>query len=310
MSGALAFDALLCLLLVAAAAGAVGGRGLFTAVVFFIVYGLFVAVAWARLGAVDVALAEAAIGAGLTGVLLVRSIAGLQAAPSATPSGLGRRLLIGAACAGLFVLLAGTLPGLHGGSLAPAVSERLAETGLENPVTAVLLNFRGYDTLLETVVLLAALLAAWSVAPDAGWDGRPGLPEHARAEGVLGSFARLLPPLGLLAGLHLFWAGASRPGGAFQAGTILAAVWLLAAMGGATRPAAVTHRGLRAVLALGPALFMAVAVAALPWGGFLVFPPAQAKLIVLAVEGALTLSIAATLALLVIGPAPGREATP
>jgi multisubunit Na+/H+ antiporter MnhB subunit len=312
VTASFAFDALLCLLLVLAGLGAVGGARLFTAVVFFIVYGLFVAVAWARLGAVDVALAEAAIGAGLTGVLLVRAVAGPQAAP--TPSGPGgalraARIAIGAGCAGLFVLLAVTLPQLRGGSLAAEVERRLPVTGVDNPVTAVLLNFRGYDTLLETVVLLIALLAAWSVAPDAEWRGRPGLPEHARGDGVLASFARLLPPMGLLVGLHLFWAGASRPGGAFQAGTILAAVWLLAAMGGAARPPEVTHRRVRILLVLGPALFLAVAMAALPWGGFLVFPPAYAKALVLAVEAALTVSIAATLALLVIGPAQGRGAS-
>jgi len=248
VSAAFAFDVLLCLLLVLAALGAVGVGKLFTAVVFFIVYGLFVAVAWARLGAVDVALAEAAIGAGLTGVLLVRAVAALQArdAPAHTTGAMrAARMAIGAGCAGLFVLLAITVPKLRGASLAGAVDRDLAATGVENPVTAVLLNFRGYDTLLETVVLLVALLAAWSVAPDAGWSGRPGLAEHARADGVLASFARLLPPLGLLAGLHLFWAGASRPGGAFQAGTILAAVWLLAAMGGAARAPAVTQRRVR-----------------------------------------------------------------
>jgi multisubunit Na+/H+ antiporter MnhB subunit len=310
VSGALAFDALLCMLLVAVALGAVGVGQLFTAVVFFIVYGLFVAVAWARLGAVDVALAEAAIGAGLTGVLLVRAVAGLQAAgPGPRTSGL-MRVAVGAGCAGLFVLLAITVPRLRGGSLAGAVDRHLPATGVENPVTAVLLNFRGYDTLLETVVLLVALLAAWSVAPDAGWSGRPGLPEHARRDGVLSSFARLLPPLGLLAGLHLFWAGASRPGGAFQAGTILAAVWLLAAMGGAARPPPVTHPRMRLVLALGPALFLVVAMAALPWGGLLVYPPAYAQVLVLAVEAALTVSIAATLAMLVIGPARGPEVPP
>jgi hypothetical protein len=46
-------------------------RDLFGAIAFFIVYGILIALAWVRLEAVDVALAEAAIGAGLTGVLLI-----------------------------------------------------------------------------------------------------------------------------------------------------------------------------------------------------------------------------------------------
>jgi energy-converting hydrogenase B subunit D len=44
---------------------------LFTAIVLFIVYGLLMSLAWIRLHAVDIALAEAAIGAGLSGALLL-----------------------------------------------------------------------------------------------------------------------------------------------------------------------------------------------------------------------------------------------
>lgn len=46
-------------------------RKLFKAIVLFVSLGLFVTIAWARLGALDVAIAEAAIGAGLTGALLL-----------------------------------------------------------------------------------------------------------------------------------------------------------------------------------------------------------------------------------------------
>jgi energy-converting hydrogenase B subunit D len=44
---------------------------LFRAVVLFITFGLLLALSWVRLDAPDIALAEAAIGAGLTGVLLL-----------------------------------------------------------------------------------------------------------------------------------------------------------------------------------------------------------------------------------------------
>ncbi|MBM4087818.1 MAG: DUF4040 domain-containing protein [Planctomycetes bacterium] len=63
------------LLLVAALIGlawhVVRGGSLFRSVVWFLAYGLFMALAWVRLGAADVALAEAAIGAGVTGALLL-----------------------------------------------------------------------------------------------------------------------------------------------------------------------------------------------------------------------------------------------
>ena len=46
-------------------------RDLFLAIVLYISLGLLVTIAWARLDAWDVAIAEAAIGAGLTGALLL-----------------------------------------------------------------------------------------------------------------------------------------------------------------------------------------------------------------------------------------------
>lgn len=73
MSG-LAFDMLLCLALLWSAVQALTVHDLFRAVVLYIVFGLLMALAWARLGAPDVALAEAAIGAGLSGALLLDTI--------------------------------------------------------------------------------------------------------------------------------------------------------------------------------------------------------------------------------------------
>ncbi len=51
---------------------------LFPAVVFFVTFGMLLALAWMRLAAPDVALAEAAIGAGLTGALLMAAVARLR----------------------------------------------------------------------------------------------------------------------------------------------------------------------------------------------------------------------------------------
>ncbi len=64
-------DGLLVLALLATAMAALWSRDLFRAVVLFIAFGLLMALGWVRLEAPDVALAEAAIGAGLTGVLLL-----------------------------------------------------------------------------------------------------------------------------------------------------------------------------------------------------------------------------------------------
>ncbi len=71
-------DLLLGLTLVTTAGLALASRDLFRAVVMFIVFGLLMALVWVRLQAPDIALAEAAIGAGLTGVLLLDTLGYLK----------------------------------------------------------------------------------------------------------------------------------------------------------------------------------------------------------------------------------------
>ena len=71
------FDAVLVLLLLWLGWRALASADLFKAVVQFIVFGLLLSLAWVRLGAPDVALAEAAIGAGLAGALLLDTLARL-----------------------------------------------------------------------------------------------------------------------------------------------------------------------------------------------------------------------------------------
>ena len=69
------FDGALAALLIMLAMGALHAPRLYVCVVLFIAFGLVLALTWARLGAPDLALAEAAIGAGLTGVLLLGVLA-------------------------------------------------------------------------------------------------------------------------------------------------------------------------------------------------------------------------------------------
>jgi uncharacterized MnhB-related membrane protein len=70
----LAIDVVLAGLLVLLACGTLIARELFSAAILFIAFGLLMALVWARLDAPDLALAEAVIGAGLTGVLLVHVV--------------------------------------------------------------------------------------------------------------------------------------------------------------------------------------------------------------------------------------------
>jgi uncharacterized MnhB-related membrane protein len=72
------FDALLGFALLWLAWQALASPDLFRAIVLFIAFGLLMALAWVRLHAPDVALAEATIGAGLTGALLLATLARLE----------------------------------------------------------------------------------------------------------------------------------------------------------------------------------------------------------------------------------------
>jgi uncharacterized MnhB-related membrane protein len=76
----LVFDALMLAMLLFTAWRAVAARTLFGCAVAFIGFGLLMALTWLRLGAPDVALAEAAVGAGVTGSLLLASLDRLRQA--------------------------------------------------------------------------------------------------------------------------------------------------------------------------------------------------------------------------------------
>ena len=176
MTLALLFDLVLALLVLAVAAWTVVIRDSFTAVVGFVVYGLLLGLVWVRLAAVDVAMTEAAIGGGATGVLfLVRRppAADRGGEPSRTsgPAAIACRpaLCPGHGGAGVVVLyLPEPAP-----SLVLRRSGRSPELGFGNAVAAVLKAYRGYDTLMEKVVLVLAVVGVWSLAPDRCWGGRP-----------------------------------------------------------------------------------------------------------------------------------------
>lgn len=73
-----AFDLLLALSLLWSAWHTLTATRLDRAIVLFIAFGLLIALVWARLSAPDIGLAEAAIGAGLTGALLLDAYGALH----------------------------------------------------------------------------------------------------------------------------------------------------------------------------------------------------------------------------------------
>ena len=303
---AMLLDALLGLLLLGLAWLLLNCRDLFKAIVLFVAFGLLMAIVWVRLDAPDVALAEVAIGAGLTGALLMSALAKLPV-DSLTghhldeknhwllPLTLALMLLLVASGIGYAVWsLPVIAPGLSG-----EVAAHLERSGVNHPVTAVLLNFRGYDTLLEIVVLLLALLGVWSLnsVNDTPTAEKPANP-------VLDTLMRLLVPLLILVAAYLLWAGAHSPGGAFQAGAVLAAAGVLLLLAGWHLPIALAGLPLRLALVAGPTAFVAIAALTLLNAQLLKYPPEHAGALILTLELFATLSIGVTLAALFLGRPP------
>ena len=311
------FDGLLVIALVIVAARVVFTPVLFKAIVMFIVFGLLMAIAWGRLDAPHVALAEAAIGAGITGALLLAAYSDLVSVRRRRPHlrprvrVLRRHAFFAASAALAFAALALVLlqvpaPESGAGTLAVA---NLDATGVAEGVTAVLLDFRAYDTLLEMAVLLLAVYGARAVLVTDSEPRPDPWPTEGRHGSMVAALVGVLAPLIVVTAGYLLWVGAYGPGGAFQAGAVLAALGVLLRLTGRLEPAAASSWPQRLVLVAGLIVFSLVGLATLFAGGtFLDYPEAWAYPLVLLIEIALTVSIALPLILLFSG-SPGL-ATP
>nr|WP_299235937.1 DUF4040 domain-containing protein [Natronomonas sp.] len=145
-------------------------RDVLAAIVLFGAYSLGMALLYTLLLAPDVGLTEAVIGAGVTTLLLLLTIARtVRPSGDRTAERVDPRALF--ACGALAVVFGLTLPGLPavGDPNAPIVSyeavtgyylsNSYADTGVENTVTAVLAAYRGFDTFGEATVVFGAGVA-------------------------------------------------------------------------------------------------------------------------------------------------------
>ena len=138
-------------------------RNLFAAVMLFGIYSLLSAALFVTLDAVDVAFTEAAVGAGISTILMLATLAITSARQR--PSDKSKVLPLLAALATGAVLIYGTLDlPRFGDPTAPAnhhvvpryLEASGAEIGVPNVVTSVLASYRGYDTLGEVTVIFTA----------------------------------------------------------------------------------------------------------------------------------------------------------
>ncbi|MFN3232365.1 MAG: DUF4040 domain-containing protein [Alphaproteobacteria bacterium] len=266
-------------LLVITAVAVVRTRNLFVAVMLMGIASLLIAANFFILDAADVALTEAAVGAGISTVLFLGALALTSERERARSS---RRIMsfVVVSAAALVVIYATFDKPKFGDPEAPVQThvapwyiEKTPEyIDIPNIVTAVLGSYRAYDTLGEVFVVLVAGIGVLFLlsAPRPGTRSNappfdPGLRHHLIPR-VLG---RLLIPFILLFGLYVQFHGEYGPGGGFQAGAIIAAsIILYALLEGEDRALQVLpQKALTWIMAAGAVLYTGVGVVAMLLGG-------------------------------------------
>jgi multicomponent Na+:H+ antiporter subunit B len=156
-------DIFLLALMVVVAVAAVRLRNLFMSVMLLGVFSLLSASMFTLLDAVDVAFTEAAVGAGVSTVLMLGAL-GLTAREEKKSAKNNLVALVVTLATGA-ALIYGTLDMPVFGDANAQINKHVAphyidktaeEIGMPNIVTAVLASYRGYDTLGETTVILTA----------------------------------------------------------------------------------------------------------------------------------------------------------
>ena len=158
----------LLVFLVMTAAGAILAKDLISAVFILGTYSFTLALVWALLGAVDVAFVEAVVGAGLATVFFLLTLSNvLEKDTQIRRSAMPWTALIGLPIVAILLLYgAADLPAFGDpGSpasthISPIYLERSVEqTRTPNVVTAILMDYRSLDTLIETIVIFTAGIA-------------------------------------------------------------------------------------------------------------------------------------------------------
>ncbi len=201
------------------------------------------------------------------------------------------------------------------------IEDAARETGAANMVTAVLADYRGYDTLGETAVIFAAGLGCFVVLASSTGASRSepavGM-SHRFGSGLLDTSARILVPFILLFAVYVLAHGHISPGGGFQGGVLFGCgLVTMRLVWGPSRPPRAGDPG---VPAFGPGLrasfvmacsgllaYLTIGFAAMAFGGsFLDYgaiplgedPAARRALATLGVEAAVFLAVAGTVAVL------------
>jgi len=274
------FGLVLLTLLVVTAVAIVITPNLFVAVMLMSIFSLLMAATFFILDAADVALTEAAIGAGMSTILFLSALALLAEREQRSP---GRKWLpIAVVALTTLTLIYATFDKPRLGDPSAPVHQHVAPWYLEqspvlmemsNVVTAVLAGFRAYDTLGEVLVILTAGLGVMLILangrPERSRQGSAPVAGGLRHHLVPRVVGQLLIPFIVLFGLYLQFHGEFGPGGGFQAGAIIAVGIVLHSLleGEAAGRAILPTRVLVGLMTGGALLFCAVGIAGMLLGG-------------------------------------------
>ncbi|MBL4903854.1 MAG: sodium:proton antiporter [Desulfocapsa sp.] len=113
------------------------------------------------------------------------------------------------------------------------IENSMEQTSVPNFVTAVLADYRGYDTMFETAVIFCAGITVLTILRRSHRrkkkDVKP-RPSRSDQDIILQSAARLIVPMMQLFALYVLAHGHHSPGGGFQGGAIAGASFILLAI--------------------------------------------------------------------------------
>jgi multicomponent Na+:H+ antiporter subunit B len=276
------FGVFLLTLLVITALAVVQTRNLVVAVMLLGIFSLLLAVNFFLLDAADVALTEAAVGAGISTVLFLGALA-LTSDREHRGSGRSWLALLVVVSTAIVLVYATFDKPRFGDPQAPVLQHigpwYLEQTpeyiDIPNVVTAVLGSYRGYDTLGEVFVVFTAGIGVLFLFSTGGPRPRSKKQEQAagktiglRDEQLLVVVGRLLVPFILLFGLYVQFHGEYGPGGGFQAGALIAAAFILYTLieGQQRALEALPERALRWLMVGGALLYGGVGLAGMLMG--------------------------------------------
>ncbi len=279
----------LLLMLVVTAFATIFVRDLFGAIMLFGIYSLLCASFFLNLTAPDVALTEAAIGAGVAPILMLATLALIRKKVEIEPQVKKQSsmkilpVIITIATGAILIYATFDMP-YFADATAPAhnhvapryIQNSGTEIDIPNIVTSVLASYRGFDTLGEVFVIFTAGIGVMTLL-GLGMGGTKRGAKYEqfkdsstlRKHTVLHVISKILIPIILLYAFYVQFHGEYSPGGGFQAGVIFAAAFILYSMiyGLQTTYKIISKRYLSLAMVFGVLLYAGTGIVAMLKGG-------------------------------------------